>query len=71
MLRAIIKRTLVDHAGGCPMTHWYTVPFKSPELEQALTQGGHGEIHGMYMRDSHELVAVELLPDNEPKKATP
>lgn len=66
MIRAIIKRTLINES-GTPIICHYTVDFKAPELETALRRGGHGVMHGVFGADIHTLEAVEIL-DDQPKE---
>jgi hypothetical protein len=62
MLRFIIQNQRQDNHIGLGLTDYYTLDIDVPELEAALTRGGHGEM-GF---DLHSLMGVEILAGRQP-----
>ena len=63
MLRFIIQNQREDGRLGVGFVDYYTLDIDVPELEAALTRGGHGEM-GF---DRHSLVGVEVLNGRQPE----
>ena len=63
MLRFIIQNQREDKHIGLGLTDYYTLDIDVPELEDALTRGGHGEM-GF---DLHSLMGVEILTGRQPE----
>ena len=59
MLRIIIERHEQDNNSGVDRKDYYTLDLDIPELEAALTRGGHGEM-GF---ETHRLIGVEVRPN--------
>lgn len=58
MLRAVIRRLMVDIGAGEAHSEVYTIDFEDERIEKALKSGGAGP--GGYER--HSLIGVEVLP---------
>ena len=61
MIRFIVQNQHYDGNLGGGWIDYYTMDLEVPELEEALTRGGHGEM-GF---DRHILVGVEILGNKE------
>ncbi len=57
MIRFIIKRRSLDQHIDLKTEDFYTVDCDVPELEAALSRGGHGT----YGFEVHDLIGVEIL----------
>lgn len=60
MIRFIIKKREYNAHSGAAWEEFYTIDQAVNELEDALTDGGHGGESGYQI---HELIGVEIIPD--------